>query len=891
MDAETLLRLILIRFKTQRSNSASPDSQEEPFKPAKTSYCENELCDFFVTLWVKQLEHCITLDAALRDVLCFLLPSQWSGAPCDSFYLKEAVVGSNEKNDLQYLEEHSDMQQVFTSKEANKIPFFLLLDQLVALLQPKLPQLSLTLKEWMAALDGVLLSLRAFFVTLQTAFLKSFCLTDKQLTEAHHNIPWEEMRQMYCIAVCDLCRLLDAQLFAIVTRTMATQLDGACACLKTHLFTKPASQSPEEVSDAVANLVAKRLDSVAAYIAGSSPFGRRYPGEVQRTRLSRTLVAASIDDVRGSCCFYVAKLEAVTTNEKELPCKGESADDTQLEVKTSSVKNTQDVGMLSVSTASVSLDQAYSLVALPENDSLASRVAAIAPPEDDTLLMMEHLLATQTQKEAKTLHEAVRISLSSKRSPKASVLSARSSVEVQEPSAQVAVTAAAAGSSILRPSASPLKLKSNHKETVVFWTRLQRKLGLDDVAIQRISERCKFENESPYSGVFLVDLDIRNNDRATMSFVESLRQLIPRGASTEMSSKNMRLFKEAFEGYAKELLDKSKELQNALPFLPIRTNGVLLGSLYAVLRADKQFQSLKQIYQQASHLPASSERKVADQALLANVETLIVKRIHFFSKLAASDDMFAKPPSQVVADGASESHRRRSRRSTSKEAPPQAVVLVPVVRTWSQSSQRQLARSRSSSSTSTPRHQSFSERAKRSSSVTEAFSEAQRSVSRSEMPVPSAGTRVEEVYQHACRFYGVTENSALVRQLKQAKENYITTLDLSSNYVGVKGLKPVLALLNFNGSHLISLSLCNNNFENEEVEQISRMLEGPAGENLVYLDLSFNPISSLALVTLQKLSKQLPRLESLLLRATLLPYGAVKELQQNVLNKTAQRLF
>ena len=88
-----------------------------------------------------------------------------------------------------------------------------------------------------------------------------------------------------------------------------------------------------------------------------------------------------------------------------------------------------------------------------------------------------------------------------------------------------------------------------------------------------------------------------------------------------------------------------------------------------------------------------------------------------------------------------------------------------------------------------------------------ALPEARRSIAPDDMPLPPPETRIEEVYRLACRFYGVNANSALMRQLKQAKENYITTLDLSSNYVGIKGLKPVLALLRFNSCHLISLSL------------------------------------------------------------------------------------
>jgi hypothetical protein len=887
MEPEVLLRLTLLRFHKRNLGTQVAGSLESSHSLMRSAHLAiNALCESFAEFWADEVAHRITVNASLMNVLLFLMPSQWGGEPCENYYLKD---DTDEKTDSQYLKDHCLTHQVFERKAPPDASFFPTFQQLIDLLQPKLHQFCSSLKEWMTSLDSILLSLRTFFVSLHSAFLISFCEVDRQLVVSHRSAAWAEERQIYCIAVCDLCRLLDSQLVAVVTRTISTQVDSAYGCVRTFLFKHSASLSAEAASNVIADLISKRLDSIAAYVAATTPFDCTYPNETQRIRFSGTFLASHVDAARRAFCTYVEKLSTTAAGENA-PCGNAIPSETAPQLKRNSTKSIQTLDDGDTGATCVSLEQAFSLIAPPEAENLSSRVAAIAPTDDSTLKMVQQLLAVQHFRvSGGQLDEASKLPQPKQSSePRLSITSLGQLSPTRN--ASNPRSAEERRTSAPKRSLSPLKQKSNHKETWKFWTRLQQRLSLETVVVQRVSELCKFDNDSPFPGVFLVDLDARNSDRATVAFVEKLQKLIPSELSVGMKAESVRLFKETCTAYASELVDKSKELQSTFPFLSLRANGVLLGSLCAVLRADKQFQLLKQVYLQTSQLKNSSQQSGTDHTLLANVETLIMKRVQFFSR-TASDDEAHNHTSDVIAGLTTDPAHRQSYDSGSKEAAHHSVTTTENEGNATPTVPVQCARGHSNASISNARTQGFVERARRRSSVMEAFSEAQKNVSRTEMPTPPPSTRIEEVYQLACRFYGVAANPALMRQLKQAKENYITTLDLSSNYVGVKGLKPVLALLAFNGSYLISLTLCNNNIENEEVEELCRTLEGQAGENLVHLDLSFNPISSSASSNLQRLCVGLPNLESVQLKATLLPPDVVQEIQQLVTAKATQRHF
>lgn len=110
-----------------------------------------------------------------------------------------------------------------------------------------------------------------------------------------------------------------------------------------------------------------------------------------------------------------------------------------------------------------------------------------------------------------------------------------------------------------------------------------------------------------------------------------------------------------------------------------------------------------------------------------------------------------------------------------------------------------------------------------------------------ELPVD---TPLQEVYRVACGACSIRPNSQLLSVFPSSKGAWLPQLDLSINYVGSKGLRPVLSVLERNGSHLEMLNLSNNNLENEEVLELVSLLEkSEAGARLTVLDMSYNPIS------------------------------------------------
>lgn len=876
MTPEVLLRLTLLQLKREKNFAGPTESPESSHKQVKVNYAsKNEFCDAFITLWTQQLARRTSHGVSLPFLFLFFLPAQWTGKSCDCYYLREE---NDESADLQYLKDHDTTQMFFRQDDAAPAPLFQILDELVALLQPKLPQLQPTLKEWTAAFTSILASLRSVFLALHGSFLTSFTEVDRQLSDERGNAKWDESRRMYCLAVSGLCRFLDAQLLTIVARTIVMHLESASGCLNTALLKATDGEDGATTARAVASVVKAKLVNIAASVGATTKFQELFPYEAEQLRLPTTFGDSRVDSIRGALLAYLDKLNTATRDNRE-GYRSASLDGRTQETKAQSASSNLPLRNHAEDAGPVSLDQAYSLVAPPESETLAARVADIVSEKDDALQTVEHLLVQQQSSESRRIFSAPSV-------PKEGRAVAANGTKER--------SGRRSSSAAKQPALSKEHLlaahhKSSHKDTWVFWTRVQRKLGLEDVAIQRISEACKFEKESPFPGIFLIDLDVRNNDRTTASFVDMLRDTLPSDASVTMTAKNTRLLKQACASFAEELLEKSRELQRMLPFLPLRVDGVLLGSLYAVLRADKQFQSLKQIYQQKCQLPAALQRGASDRVLHTNVETLIMKRVHFLAKPVAEDDSTSPTPTKG-GDSLGGAIPRWSIGTVSREPPRSSILGIPSDGTEQPrkvSAQPPLLSSRLATSPS--QQEAAARRARRRPSVMEALAEARRSVTRAVMPIPPPETRIEKVYLLACRFHGVTANSALARQLAEGKENYVTTLDLSSNYVGVKGLKPVLELLSFNGSHLISLSLCNNNLESEDVVEVCQALEGSAGENLAHLDLSFNPVTPSSFEALQKLCRQLSNLESLLLKATLLPPDAVQDLQRIVARRTLQR--
>eukprot|EP00756_Hemistasia_phaeocysticola_P018353 Hpha_TRINITY_DN15587_c1_g5::TRINITY_DN15587_c1_g5_i1::g.108457::m.108457 len=104
------------------------------------------------------------------------------------------------------------------------------------------------------------------------------------------------------------------------------------------------------------------------------------------------------------------------------------------------------------------------------------------------------------------------------------------------------------------------------------------------------------------------------------------------------------------------------------------------------------------------------------------------------------------------------------------------------------------------------------------------------------------GSSLSEVYRHFCQELGIKPNSGVRRILPKEPGVHMTELNLGLNYIGVKGIAPLLEVLRRNKG-LRVLNLRDNNLENAEVRSLVTVLLSAAGSNLTTLDLSNNPIS------------------------------------------------
>lgn len=139
-----------------------------------------------------------------------------------------------------------------------------------------------------------------------------------------------------------------------------------------------------------------------------------------------------------------------------------------------------------------------------------------------------------------------------------------------------------------------------------------------------------------------------------------------------------------------------------------------------------------------------------------------------------------------------------------------------------------------------------------------------------------------EIYQHACKALGLRPNSVLLRTFPSSSGARLERIDMSSNYVGAKGLLPLFYVMEANGNELVHLNLSSNNLENAEVLELLEVLCGDAGENLAFLDLSYNPISQSGGQAILRLTKARPQLVSIQLKGTLIPPRLLQNIVENV---------
>ncbi|RNF05303.1 TPR repeat-containing protein [Trypanosoma rangeli] len=98
-----------------------------------------------------------------------------------------------------------------------------------------------------------------------------------------------------------------------------------------------------------------------------------------------------------------------------------------------------------------------------------------------------------------------------------------------------------------------------------------------------------------------------------------------------------------------------------------------------------------------------------------------------------------------------------------------------------------------------------------------------------------------ELYRAYCVEEGCRVNSAVLRYIEDRGAHYpLERLELSSNYLGARGLRPIIRLVEYSQT-LTYLSMEGNGADNETVERLCGVLEKHLG--LEYLSLRGNPIT------------------------------------------------
>lgn len=121
---------------------------------------------------------------------------------------------------------------------------------------------------------------------------------------------------------------------------------------------------------------------------------------------------------------------------------------------------------------------------------------------------------------------------------------------------------------------------------------------------------------------------------------------------------------------------------------------------------------------------------------------------------------------------------------------------------------------------------------------------------------------LREVYEDSCRDHQVHPNSNIVKMLpeKHGQQLSMDTLDLRANYVGDKGVGPLVHIV-LRCPTVRSLILTDNGLRNHGVQTIASLVGKHPG--LTAIDLSDNYISEGAAVALDSLLRENPRIVEL----------------------------
>ncbi|KAG5472016.1 hypothetical protein CUR178_02682 [Leishmania enriettii] len=872
MEAETLLRLTAVSLASVVPQP-SDVKDKMPAPPTSHTSASESIQAAFIKQWSERFGNLPSVKAFLRGTLFFFLPGHWCCEPCQTEHL---VLTEGDEADAGLFALSLQLHQTYRwTKKWAANPFIEHLKMFLYQLQPRAPHAQSSFQEWLKGMDRILADMRALFTLVYGAFLNCFCDVDNSLFASYQRVVWEDVQPFYALVVYELCRTIESKLMSVVAHAVSKNVDACNTNTTLQLFYTPVSLTANDAADSVASVVRSRLVDVVSSVVFTTRFAQSCPKVAASSAATKGNHEESLALLRGSIFAYVEKLLAAGA-ETRRRVSGEQG---------TTMSNAVQVSPYTLRT--VSIEDAFELTTLSEGVDIFSRVAALVAPIGNEEENVQALVAKQRQdvgvllggtRGESTEHESRYCAdhtygSTTRDAEGAPALSGRVHA-VQRPSAGEAEAMASYG--------------SNPRETRLFWKRLQRALNLDEASITQAMSRCVFPNDSPYPNVFLKDLDVGHHDRATDSFVQEIRPLLSMKGSSTMKAASVRLFCEACTDYGRELWEKTLEIREALPCLPVRVSGVLLGRMYAAMRADKQFESIKQIYAQVCRVITRTGGTAEDAAAIASTETLLIKRAEFLAEswmAAECEEVEETPSSSQLTEALSAPQPGSEPRSALRDVANGTVLFSKLFR---DSIAYHTRNSESAAGLKMRRATSTDARRKRSSVTGEG---AQPFESAAKLPAGyfSPGTPVAEVYREACRFYGVNPNSTLMHDLSITGVDYFATLDLSSNYVGVMGLKPVLDLLQYNGDRLVSLSVCNNSLESEDVRDLCCALGGAAGRNLVHLDLSYNPFTNSAFPYLKELVSSLACIETLVMKGTLLFSRTLRELQGILEEKTIRR--
>uniref|UniRef100_A0A7S1QIS6 Uncharacterized protein n=1 Tax=Neobodo designis TaxID=312471 RepID=A0A7S1QIS6_NEODS len=134
-----------------------------------------------------------------------------------------------------------------------------------------------------------------------------------------------------------------------------------------------------------------------------------------------------------------------------------------------------------------------------------------------------------------------------------------------------------------------------------------------------------------------------------------------------------------------------------------------------------------------------------------------------------------------------------------------------------------------------------------------------------------------EVYRAYCTTLNIKPNSGLLKSLPSEPGKHCSSINLDLNYIGVRGVRPLIEILKLNRG-LTLLNLKDNNLENAEVRQIVSVLMGDAGRSITHLDLSNNPISLAGGSAIMDLVARQPTLRTVVLKGTLIQAKVVEKI-------------